>query len=131
MTIGATRSTGYVFAGTVGALNGTAGVQVGQSVKLYLVTVKDVSASAVDLRPEDDAVNEAFEAIIRALPQGLLAYYAANAASGVISVIVDGVNAPAASVVQTTLRALGTTVGANSVDVSGTTVVDGVAFTVA
>lgn len=131
MAIGVTRSAGYAYAGVVGTLNGTSGAQVGQSVKLYLITAKDGSASAVDLRSEDDAVNEAFEAIIRALPQGLLTYYAANAASGVISVIVDGVNAPAASVVQTAIRALGTSVGANGVDLSGTTVADGVSFTVA
>ena len=136
MAIGVSKLTAggaqrYVNAGTVGALNGTAGVQVGQSIKLYLITVKDVSNAAIDLRAENDADNEVFEAIIRALPVGTIAYYAANANSGVISVIVDGVNAPAASVVQTTLRALGTQVGANSVDVSGTTVADGVSFTVA
>ena len=98
MAIGVTRSASYAYAGAVGTLNGTSGAQVGQSVKLYLITAKDGSASAVDLRSEDDAVNEAFEAIVRTLPQGVLAYFAANAASGVISVIVDGVNAPAASV---------------------------------
>jgi len=131
MPIGVTRSSGYAFAGVVGTLNGTSGAQVGHSVKLYLITAKDASASAVDLRTEDDAVNEAFEAIIRSLPQGVLVYFAANAATGVISVICDGVNAPAASVLQTTLRALGTAVGTNSVDLSGTTVADGASFTVA
>ena len=131
MPIGITRSAGYSYAGLVGTLNGTSAAQVGQSVKLYLITVKDAGASAVDLRTEDDAVNEAFEAVIRALPQGVLTYYAANAATGVISVICDGVDAPAASVVQTAIRNLGTAVGANAVDVSGTTVADGVSFTVA
>lgn len=131
MAIGVTRSAGYAYAGVVGTLNGASGAQVGQSVKLYLITAKDAGASAVDLRSEDDAVNEAFEAILRSLPQGVLTYYAANASSGVISVICDGVNAPAASVLQTTLRALGTTVGANNVDLSGTTVADGSSFTVA
>ncbi len=131
MAIGATRSSGYTYAGAVGTLNGASGAQVGQSVKLYLITVKDAGASAIDIRTEDDAVNEVFEAILRALPSGILAYYAANASSGVISVICDGVNAPAASVVQTALRALGTAVGANSIDVSGTTVADGTSFTVA
>jgi hypothetical protein len=121
----------YVNVGTVGAVNGTAGVQVGASIKLYLITVKDTGASAIDLRAEDDADNEVFEAVIRALPVGTIAYYGANASTGVISVIVDGVNAPAASVVQTTLRALGSAVGTNLVDVTGTTVADGTAFTVA
>ena len=131
MPIGATPSSAYSRAGAVGTLNGTSGAQVGASIKLYLITVKDGSNSAVDIRSEDDATNEVFEKIIQSLPQGVLAYYAANASSGVISVIVDGVNAPAASVVQTALRALGTTVGANSIDVSGTTVADGTSFTVA
>lgn len=131
MPIGITRSAGYSYAGLVGTLNGTSAAQVGQSVKLYLITVKDAGATAVDLRTEDDAVNEAFEAVIRALPQGVLTYYAANADTGVISVICDGVDAPAASVVQAAIRNLGTAVGANSVDVSGTTVADGVSFTVA
>ena len=128
---GINRSAGYTYAGVVGTLNGVSAAQVGQSVKLYLVTVKDTGASAIDLRSEDDAVNEVFEAVIRTLPQGVLTYYAANAASGVISVICDGVDAPAASVVQTAIRNLGTAVGANSVDVSGTTVADGTSFTVA
>lgn len=128
---GINRSAGYTYAGLVGTLNGVSAAQVGQSVKLYLITVKDAGDSAVDLRTEDDAVNEAFEAVIRALPQGVLTYYAANAGTGVISVICDGVDAPAASVVQAAIRNLGTAVGANSVDVSGTTVTDGTSFTVA
>jgi hypothetical protein len=128
---GINRSAGYTYVGAVGTLNGVSAAQVGQSVKLYLVTVKDVSDTAIDLRTEDDAVNEVFEAVIRTLPQGVLTYYAANADTGVISVICDGVDAPAASAVQAAIRNLGTTVGANSVDVSGTTVADGVSFTVA
>lgn len=131
MAIGVTRSAGYTYAGAVGTLNGATGAQIGASLKFYLVTVKDVSTAAIDLRSEDDAVNEIFEIIVRQMPNGVLAYYAANANSGVISVIVDGVNAPDASVLQTAIRALGTTVGANSVDVSGTTVANGTSFTVA
>jgi hypothetical protein len=131
MPIGATPSTAYTRAGAVGTLNGTSGAQVGASLKFYLITAKDNSASAVDLRSEDDATNEVFETIIRALPSGVLAYFAANAGTGVISVIVDGVNAPDASVVQTALRALGASVGANAIDLRGTTVADGVSFTVA
>ena len=120
-----TRTNGTV--GAVGTLNGTSGAQVGQSVKLYLVTVKDVGASAVDIRGEDDAVNEVFEVVLKQFP-AVLAYYAANATSGVISIICDGHSAPAASVLQTAIQALGTV---NSLDISGTTVADGVSFTVA
>ena len=131
MAIGVTRSAGYTYTGAVGTLNGASGAQIGASLKFYLVTVKDNSNSAVDLRSEDDAVNELFEIVLRQLPNGILAYHAADAGTGVISVIVDGVNAPDASVLQTAIRALGATVGANSVDVRGTTVANGTAFTVA
>lgn len=120
-----TRTNGT--AGAVGTLNGTSGAQVGQSVKLYLVTVKNSGASAQDIRGEDDAVNEVFEVVLKQFP-ALITYYAANASSGVISVICDGHAAPAASVLQTAIQALGTV---NSMDISGTTVADGTAFTVA
>jgi len=131
MPIGATPSSAYTRAGAVGTLNGTAGTQVGASLKFFLIAVKDNSAGAIDLRPEDDATNEVFEAVIRALPQGVLAYFAANAGTGVISVIVDGVNAPGATELRDNIRALGATVGANSIDVRGTTVTEGTSFTVA
>lgn len=136
MTIGVSRLTPggvvrYSYAGAVGTLNGTSGAQVGASVKFFLITIKDGSNSAVDLRSEDDGDNEAFEAIVRALPQGVLAYFAANANTGVISVIVDGVNAPQATELRDNIRALGTAVGANNVDVTGTTVSVGTSFTVA
>lgn len=131
MAIGQTRSAGYTYTGAVGTLNGVSGSQVGQSVKLYLITVKDNSNTAIDLRSYDDAVGELFELIMLQFPQGVLSYFAANDTSGTISVITDGVNAPAASVIQTAVRALGASVSANAVDVRGTTVADGVAFTVA
>jgi len=136
MAIGVSKLTAggvqrYVNVGTVGALNGTAGTQVGASLKFFLITVKDVSNAAIDLRAEDDADNEVFEAVVRALPQGLLAYFAANANTGVISAIVDGVNAPTATELRDKIRALGISVGANTVDVSGTTVTEGTSFTVA
>lgn len=131
MAIGVIRSAGYTYTGAVGTLNGATGAQIGASLKFYLITVKDNGASAIDLRAEDDAVNELFEIVLRQLPSGILAYHAANDTSGVISVIVDGVNAPDASVLQTAIRALGATVGANNVDVRGTTVTNGTSFTVA
>ena len=54
----------------------------------------------------------------------------AQGANGLVYVITDGHAAPAASVVQTAIRALGTSVGANTIDMSLSTVVDGVSFTV-
>ena len=136
MAIGVSRLTPggavrYSYAGAVGTLNGTSGAQVGASLKFFLVTIKNGSNTAIDLRTEDDGDNEAFEAVIRALPQGVLAYFAANANTGVISVIVDGVNAPQATELRDNIRALGSSVGANGVDVTGTTVTEGTSFTVA
>ena len=102
-------------------VNGTAGTrslngglpanssQSGQSVKLYLITVKNASASAQSLAGET-GVGGALETIMRTLPSGPLVYSPANDTSGVISVVMDGHAAPAASVIQTALRALGTSV---------------------
>lgn len=129
-------------AGDVGVLNGKTGAIIGASTKFYLITVKDGSNNAVDLRSLDDAPNEAFEKIMRVMPSGILAFYAADAATGVISVVVDGHAAPVASTsdankpgLQEIIRALGSTVGAADglpgVDVTGTTVVAGTSFTVA
>lgn len=131
MAIGINRSTGYTYAGAVGTLNGTSGSQIGGSLKFYKVQVQDTSNGNIDLRDEDDATNELFELIIRAFPQGVLAYSSVSADTGLVYIITDGVNAPAASVIQTAIRALGATVGANGVDVRGTDVTDGTSFVVA
>lgn len=131
MPIGVTLSAGYAYAGAAGTLNGVSGAQVGASLKFYKVQVQDNSSANIDLRSEDDAVNELFEIIVKQFPQGLLAYSSANDNTGVISLICDGVNAPAASAIQAAIRALGATVGANSIDVRGTDVTDGTSFTVA
>jgi hypothetical protein len=122
-------------------VNGTAGTrslngglpanssQSGQSVKLYLITVKDTGATAVSLAGET-GVGGALEAVMRVLPSGPLVYSPANNTSGVISVVMDGHSAPAASVIQTAIRSLGSTVGTGGVDVTGTTVADGTVITV-
>jgi hypothetical protein len=115
MAIGLDRSAGYFFAGTTGTL-----IIPGQSVKLYVV------AAGVDLSDEDDAANEAYEAIIQAFPP-VLAYYA-HPTSGVISLICDGVNAPSAAALQTELQAIGTLKG--SVNLGSATVTDGTSFVV-
>jgi hypothetical protein len=67
MAIGLDRSAGYSFAGLTGVLNGIQYTEVGQSVVFYVV------AAGVNLSAEDDAANEAFEAIIQAFPP-VLAY---------------------------------------------------------
>jgi hypothetical protein len=136
-----TRTNGGV--GVEGVINGASGAQLGASLKFYVITVKNAAAAARDLRPEmaagqNGGANLAVEAIMRVVPQGVLAYNVVNDNTGVIHLIVDGVNAPEATTGSTTapglqemIRALGTTVGTNNMDVSGTTVADGATFTVA
>lgn len=126
MAIGISRSAGYNYAGTTGALNGVAATstlsqEIGQSVALYLVD------AGLDLSAEDDAANEAFEAILQAMPP-VLAYYA-HATSGAISFICDGVNAPSAASLQTAIQAIGSKKGA--VNLGSTTVTAGTSFVVA
>lgn len=130
MAIGVDRSAGYAFAGVVGTLNGTSGAQVGASLKFYKIQVQNNSNSNINLQAEDDAASELFELIVRQFPNGILAYHAPADTTGIIYLICDGVNAPEASVIQSAIRALGATVGANSVDVRGTDVTDGTSFTV-
>jgi len=113
--------------GSVGTTDG--GIyNPGASLAFFKVTVKDGSATAVDLR-SSDATGQALEAIFFAFPTGVIAYDTANANTGVIHVVVDGVNAPGAAALQATIRAMGT-VGSDSKDVSGTVVEAGVGFTV-
>ncbi len=113
--------------GSVGTTDG--GIyNPGASLAFFVVTVKDGSAAAVDLR-SSDASGQALEAIFFAFPTGVIAYDSANANTGVIHVIVDGANAPGAAALQATIRAMGT-VGSDSKDVSGTTVSAGAGFTV-
>jgi hypothetical protein len=131
MAIGVTRSAGYAYTGAVGTLNGVSGAQVGASLKFYKVQVQDNSNGNINLQAEDDAVNELFEIIMLQFPQGILAYSAVAASTGLVYVITDGVNAPEASVIQAAIRALGSSVGANGVDVRGTDVTDGTSFVVA
>ncbi len=85
----------------------------------FLITVKNASASAQDLRSEDDGAEEVMEAVIREVQP--LMYFAPSTTAGTIHVIVDG-HAVDATTLQIRLRALGTAVGPNAVDVSGTTV---------
>lgn len=95
-------------------------------VNLYKVTVKTAAPAAVDLRAEDDAVEEAVEAIVKELNP--LAFYVADDNSGVIYIIMDK-NISDATELQTRIRRIGkdngattTSIGPNDIDISGTTV---------
>lgn len=123
-----TRNGQYSFTGATEVLNGSAGKQLGGSLKFYLVTVKDAGDNAVNITGEDDADGEVFEKVLRQF-DGVQAYDSVGA-SGLIYVITDSHAAPLAATLQAAIRALGTTVGPNSIDVSGSTVAEGVSFTV-
>ena len=134
MAIGVTRAHGGV--GIEGQINGQTGTQLGSSLAFYHIQVRDGSLAAVDLRGEmaanpDGGLGLAVEAILRACPQGVLAYNMANNATGNIYVVSDGVNSPSASELQSTIRNLGTTVSDTPIDVSGSLVTAGTTFTVA
>lgn len=139
MAIGVTRIHGGI--GNEGEINGNTGAQLGSSLSFYHVRVKNASGVSVDIRGEagfdsrgiyqDGGLGGAAEKILQTMPSGVIAYNIANLATGNIYVITDGVNSPAASVVQTAVRALGASVGIGPVDVSGSDVVGGTTFTVA
>lgn len=132
--------------GVEGVINGVSGAQLGGNLKFFVVTVKNGSASARDLRPEMAAgihggLGGVVETILRVVPSGILAYYVVDDNSGVIHLIVDGHAAFAATTgstsqpgLQEIIRALGTavpTVAGGTMDVSGTTVAAGTSFVVA
>tara|TARA_B100000927_G_scaffold74363_1_gene59254 strand:+ start:2468 stop:2821 length:354 start_codon:yes stop_codon:yes gene_type:complete len=111
----------------VTGLGVTAGTLYSHNAKAMLVTVKNAGGSAIDLRAEDDAVGEAAEVVLGEVSP--LMYLVTNSAAGTISIITD-ISANAADL-QAKIRALGTAVGPNDIDVSGTTVADGSSVTVA
>lgn len=108
---------------TVGTLESYA------QLKAFIITIKDDSNTAIDLRSYDGAYGSEYELIIREIQP--LMVFAANAGTGVIHVICDG-HAVDADSLQARLRALvvglglGTTVAGND-----TTVALGTSITVA
>lgn len=110
-------------------LKATVGTLYAPHCNLWLITVKDTGASAIDLRDEDDAVNETVEAIIQELNP--LAYFTTDSAAGTMMVVMDkAINS--AKELQTRIRRIGkdadpattTSIGPNDIDISGTTVED-------
>lgn len=116
--------------GTVTRVNGlacTAGTLYSLNAKAFLVTVKNAAASARDLRAEDDAVDEVVEMIVKELNPSI--FLVTDSAAGTMHIVTD-VSLSAADL-QTRIRNLGTAVGPNSVDVTGTTVTAATSVTVA
>ena len=99
-------------------LNATAGTLYSVNAKAYLVTVQNASNSNIDLRAEDDAVDEAVEMIVKELNP--LMYLVTNSAAGTIHVVMD--ERSNAADMQQRIRNLGTAVGPNDIDVTGSDV---------
>ena len=101
----------------------------------FLITVKNAAASAIDLRAEDDAVDEVVEQIVKEINP--LMFFVTNSTAGTIHVIMDqSVNS--ASELQVRIRRIGidsgattTSIGPNDIDISGTTVAAAASITVA
>jgi hypothetical protein len=111
----------------VNGLACTAGTVYSLNAKAFLVTVKNAAASARDLRAEDDAVDEAVEMIVKELNP--LMFFVTNSSAGTMHIVTD-VSLSAADI-QTRIRNLGTAVGPNDLDVTGTTVADAASITIA
>lgn len=94
----------------------------------YLITVKNAAATAIDLQGEDDAVDEVVEMIVREISP--LAYWLPADTSGKIHVIMDKSINDAVEL-RTRIRNMGTAVGANGIDVTGTTVAAASSITIA
>lgn len=99
-------------------LNATAGTLYSVNAKAYLVTVQNASNTNIDLRAEDDAVDEAVEMIVKELNP--LMYLVTNSNAGTIHVVMD--ERSNAADMQQRIRNLGTAVGPNDIDVTGSDV---------
>lgn len=111
---------------STGTAHMTVGVQHEPGCHCYLLTVQNASNSAIDLRAEDDAVNEAVEAIIMEIAP--LAYFITDSAAGTVALIMDK-NINDHSELQTRIRRIGkdagastTSIGPNDIDISGSDV---------
>ena len=91
----------------------------------FVIQVQNAANANRDLRNEDDAVDETVEYIVKELNP--LAFFVVDANTGLIYVIMDK-NASAADI-QTRIRNLGTAVGPNTIDVTGTDVVAATSMT--
>ena len=95
---------------------------IGADISFYHITLKDNSASAVDVRTElgfDEAVHNVIRAV---LDRGTLVHQRIdNASSGRIDIAMERAGWTAATL-QTAIRDLGATVGVNDKDLRGTVV---------
>jgi hypothetical protein len=107
-------------------LNNTVGITYKPNCNHFKIVVKNTSGSAIDLRAEDDAVQETVQAIVNELNP--TSFFLTNDNSGTIFLVMDK-NINKASELQIRIRRIGkdaaattTSIGPNDVDISGTTV---------
>lgn len=111
----------------VNGLRNTVGTLYADNCTLFVIQVQNAANSNRDLRDEDDAINEAVEYIVKELNP--LAFFVVNANTGLIYVVMD--KGASATDVQARVRNLGTSVGVNGIDVSGTDVTAATSLTLA
>jgi hypothetical protein len=119
-------------------LQATVGTMYSPNCNVYLFTIKTGDSrgpsTAIDLRAEDDAVNETVEQIIKEFNPA--AYFITDDASGKIHMVLDK-SQNDRSELEIQLRRIGdsnddgSTVGPNLIDISGSTVAVAASFTVA
>ena len=115
-------------------LQATVGTVYKPNCNIYLFTIKKGDTVAVDLRAEDDAVNETVEQIIKEFNPAT--YFITDSAAGTIHMILDK-SQNSASELQIQLRRIGdsnddgSTVGPNLIDISGSTVAAAASITIA
>ena len=113
---------------------------VSRNPTFVAIVIKDTSSNVIDISNEMD-VGESVEAVLRVCAENAsILGYQVETSGGQISVMLEGPHTQStygtagtssfASDLQTRVRALGTAVGANSIDVSGS-VVTNVAFKLA
>ena len=117
----------------IGRVNGFGNYVVGAyrssaNIGAYKLTVQNASDSAQDIRADDDAANEVVEAIMMAT--NAIGSSFADANTGVATLLVDDTQWDAASL-QAAIRHLGTAVGPNDIDVTGSDVVAATTLTAA
>ena len=97
---------------------------IGAEISFYHITLKDNSASAVDIRTElgyDETVHNVIRAV---LDRGTMVHQRIdNAATGRIDIAMERAGWTAATL-QTAIRDLGATVGVNDKDLRGTVVTE-------
>ncbi len=111
----------------VNGLRNTVGTLYADNCTLFVVQVQSAANANRDLRAEDDAIEETVEYIVKELNP--LAFFVVDADTGLIYIVMDK-NATASDI-QTRIRNLGTAVGPNNVDVTGTDVTAATSLTLA